>query len=116
MIRLHLHPRRNTHTSILRTQWIPRCALNLSTGQVDTQTDQRPRNQKDDNNRRQNTEAVPRDDTALLAVVAGIEEAVGVEALGVVSDVCDRQVTDQEEDEDGDGYPGVGACGWEDDF
>lgn len=119
MRRLHLHgripqTRPNPGIPILTTQRIPRRPLPLITSQKDTQANQRPRNQKDDDNRGEDSEAVARDDTAPIS--GRVEEGIGVEALCVHGDVCDTQVERQQQDEHGNGHPRVGSCRGEDNF
>lgn len=92
---------------------ITRGSLNLTASQPLPQPDQTPRNQEDDQDSSKDSEAVAGDDGALLAAL-GVEEAVRVEALGVVGDVRDAEVEKQDQDEDGDCDEGVWSGGWED--
>lgn len=110
-----LHIRLRVHKLALCTQGIARSPLNPTASQPLPQPNQTPRNQEDNEDSSQDSEAVARNDGALLAALR-VEEAVRVEALGVVGDVCDAEVQQQEQDEDGDGDEGVGNGSWEDDL
>lgn len=99
----------------LSTHRITRSPLNPTASEALSQPDQTPGNQEDNDDCSQNSKTVARDDAALLAAF-GVEEAVGVEALGVVGDVCDAEVEQQKQNEDRDGNEGVGGCCWEEDL
>lgn len=79
---------------LLSTQGITSGPLNPITSEALAQPDQTPRKEEDDENSSQDSKTVARDDAALLAAF-GVEEAVGVETLGVVGDVCDTEIEQQ---------------------
>ena len=93
MFRFSLFLHINVHIDklVLSTQRITRSPLNPTASEALPQPDQTPGNQEDDDDSSQDSETVARHDAALLAAF-GVEEAVGVEALGVVGDVCDAEV------------------------
>lgn len=113
------HRQRKLHTHLLHLDVPPPIkprALHRRARHPPPHPDRAPRHAKDDQNGRQDAEAVAGDLAAFFAVRAGVQERVGVEALRVMRQVGERDVQQEDEEEEGEGEEGVRVGCWEDDF
>ncbi|KKA19282.1 hypothetical protein T310_6739 [Rasamsonia emersonii CBS 393.64] len=90
--------------------------LDPPTNESTAEPDQRPGHGEDDDDGSEDGEAVARDAAAVLAVNARVEERVGVEALGVVGEVGESQIEEEDQDEEGQVEERMGPGGREEDL
>lgn len=95
---------------------ITRGTLDGAVGETLAQPDDKPGEDEDDNNSGEDDEAVSGDLAAVFTVRPGVEEGVGVEALGVVGQIGEGDIEQEDEHEEGEGQQGMGVGRGEDDL